>query len=91
VSEQPLPTETEIALRITRDGKLAFEGRTTLAQMRRRPEELVEFLYRETTFPTGCILLTGTGIIPPDEFTLRSGDLVEITIEPIGTLVNTVE
>ena len=51
----------------------------------------MEFLYRETTFPTGCILLTGTGIIPPDEFTLRSGDLVEITIEPIGTLVNAVE
>jgi 2-dehydro-3-deoxy-D-arabinonate dehydratase len=91
VSEKPLPAETEIALRITRDGKPAFEGRTTLAQMRRRPEELVEFLYRETTFPTGCILLTGTGIIPPDEFTLLSGDLVEITIDPIGTLVNTVE
>jgi 2-dehydro-3-deoxy-D-arabinonate dehydratase len=91
VSEKPLPAETEIALRITRDGDVAFEGRTTLAQMRRRPEELVEFLYRETTFPTGCILLTGTGIIPPDEFTLRSGDLVEITIEPIGTLVNVVE
>jgi len=91
VSETPLPAETEIALRITRGEKPAFQGRTTLAQMRRRPEELVEFLYRETTFPTGCILLTGTGIIPPDEFTLRSGDLVEITIEPIGTLVNTVE
>jgi 2-dehydro-3-deoxy-D-arabinonate dehydratase len=91
VSESPLPPETEIALRITRQGGVAFEGRTTLAQMRRRPEELVEFLYRETTFPTGCILLTGTGIIPPDEFTLHSGDLVEITIEPIGTLVNTVE
>jgi 2-dehydro-3-deoxy-D-arabinonate dehydratase len=68
-----------------------FEGETTLANMRRRPEELVEFLYRETSFPAGCILLTGTGIIPPDEFTLQSGDLVEITIEPIGTLSNVVE
>jgi 2-dehydro-3-deoxy-D-arabinonate dehydratase len=51
----------------------------------------VEFLYRETSFPAGCILLTGTGIIPPDEFTLQSADLVEITIEPIGTLSNVVE
>jgi 2-dehydro-3-deoxy-D-arabinonate dehydratase len=59
--------------------------------MRRKPEELVEYLYRETSFPTGAILLTGTGVIPPDEFTLRSGDLVEITIEPIGTLSNVVE
>jgi 2-dehydro-3-deoxy-D-arabinonate dehydratase len=68
-----------------------FQGETTLAQMRRKPEELVEYLYRETSFPTGCILLTGTGIIPPDEFTLQSEDLVEITIEPIGTLSNVVE
>jgi len=59
--------------------------------MRRSPQDLVEFLYRETSFPTGCILLTGTGIIPPDEFTLASGDTVDITIEPIGTLSNTVE
>ena len=68
-----------------------FQGETTLSQMRRKPEELVEYLYRETSFPTGCILLTGTGVIPPDEFTLQAGDLVEITIEPIGTLSNTVE
>ena len=59
--------------------------------MRRKPQELVEYLYRETSYPTGCVLLTGTGIIPPDAFTLKSGDLVEITIEPIGTLVNAVE
>ena len=91
VSAEPLPSDTEIRLRITRADRTAFEGSTTLAQMRRKPEELVEFLYRETSFPTGCILLTGTGIIPPDDFTLRPGDVVEITIEPIGTLRNTVQ
>ena len=91
VTSEPLPPETGIELRITRAHDVVFEGRTTLSQMRRKPEELVEYLYRETSFPSGCILLTGTGIIPPDEFTLRPGDLVEITIEPIGTLSNVVE
>ena len=91
VTNVPLPPETTIAIRITRGHDVAFAGETALSQMRRKPEELVEFLYRETSFPAGCILLTGTGIIPPDEFTLQSGDLVEITIEPIGTLSNVVE
>ena len=91
VTDDPLPPSTQISLRITRGRDVAFQGDTTLAQMRRKPEELVEYLYRETSYPTGCVLLTGTGIIPPDAFTLRSGDLVEITIEPIGTLTNTVE
>jgi len=91
VTKDPLPAETAITIRITREHEVAFQGETTLSQMRRKPEELVEYLYRETSFPTGAILLTGTGVIPPDEFTLRSGDLVEITIEPIGTLSNVVE
>ena len=59
--------------------------------MKRRPEELVEYLYRETSFPSGCILLTGTGIVPPDTFTLQSGDEIAITIAGIGTLTNSVE
>ena len=91
VTKDPLPPETAIEIRITRGKDVVFDGNTTLSQMRRKPEELVEYLYRETSFPSGCILLTGTGIIPPDEFTLRSGDLVEITIEGVGTLANTVE
>jgi len=86
-----LPPTTTISLRITRGSDVAFQGETTLAQMRRSPQELVDYLYRETSYPTGCVLLTGTGIIPPDAFTLQSGDLVEITIEPIGTLTNSVE
>jgi 2-dehydro-3-deoxy-D-arabinonate dehydratase len=91
VTKDPLPQETGIAIRITRGHDIVFQGETTLAQMRRKPEELVEYLYRETSFPTGAILLTGTGVVPPDDFTLRAGDRVEITIEPIGTLSNTVE
>jgi len=91
VTNDPLSSSTTISLRITRGRDVAFQGETTLAQMRRTPQELVDYLYRETSYPAGCVLLTGTGIIPPDAFTLQSGDLVEITIEPIGTLVNTVE
>jgi 2-dehydro-3-deoxy-D-arabinonate dehydratase len=59
--------------------------------MRRTPRELVDFLFRELSFPTGCVLLTGTGVIPPDGFSLQPGDRVSITIPPIGTLTNPVE
>ena len=91
VTDEPLPPETSIELRIKRGGTVAFEGSTTLSQLRRTPVELVEYLFRETSFPDGCVLLTGTGVIPPDSFTLQSGDDVEIRIPPIGTLRNTVE
>ena len=91
VADAALPPETAIRIAITRAGRVAFQGETTLAAMKRRPEELVEFLYRDNTFPTGCLLLTGTGIVPPDDFTLASGDGIAMTIEPIGTLVNRVE
>jgi 2-dehydro-3-deoxy-D-arabinonate dehydratase len=90
VTNEPLAKETEIALRIERAGAIAFEGTTTLAAMKRAPEELVGYLYRDNRFPAGSLLLTGTGIVPPDAFTLASGDSVTITIEPIGTLVNRV-
>jgi 2-dehydro-3-deoxy-D-arabinonate dehydratase len=76
---------------IERDGSDSFTGVTTLAQLKRSFESLVEFLYRDNSFPCGCFLLTGTGIVPPDDFTLLSGDRISITIEPIGTLVNSVE
>jgi 2-dehydro-3-deoxy-D-arabinonate dehydratase len=91
LTDAPLPAETRIALTISRAGTVTFEGETTLAQMRRTPDELVGYLFRELSFPHGCVLLTGTGVIPPDDFTLQSGDVVSITIAPIGTLVNTVE
>jgi 2-dehydro-3-deoxy-D-arabinonate dehydratase len=90
VGEEPLPPQTTIALTIVRSGAVAFQGSTTLARMRRTPEELVAYLYRETSFPAGCILLTGTGIVPPAEFTLQAGDEIEIQAPPIGTLKNRV-
>lgn len=88
--EMPSPT-TEIKLHIARNGETAFAGETTLSQLKRTPESLVEFLFRDNSFPQGCFLLTGTGIVPPDDFTLLSGDVISISIEPIGTLVNVVE
>ena len=90
LSEEPLLTSTKIALRVTRGGNVVVEGETSLAELKRKPEELVSYLFREATFPAGCYLLTGTGIVPDAEFTLESGDVVTITIEPIGTLENTV-
>jgi 2-dehydro-3-deoxy-D-arabinonate dehydratase len=88
ISSQPLPPETEIHLEIIRSDATAFRGQTRLSELKRTPEELVEYLFRDNTFPYGCFLLTGTGIVPPDEFTLAVGDEIRITIEPIGTLVN---
>jgi 2-dehydro-3-deoxy-D-arabinonate dehydratase len=90
-TEEPLPSTTAISIEIRRAGATVFSDSTTLASMKRRPEELVEYLYRETSFPGGCILLTGTGIVPPDTFTLQSGDEIAITIDGIGTLRNSVE
>jgi 2-dehydro-3-deoxy-D-arabinonate dehydratase len=90
IADEPLPLSTEIALEIRRGRTTAFSGSTTLKEMKRRPEELVEYLYRNNSFPNGCFLLTGTGVVPPDSFTLKAGDEIRITIPPIGTLVNTV-
>ena len=91
VADRMLPRETRISIEIARAGKPAFSGETTLAQLKREPVELVEYLYRETSFPTGCYLFTGTGIVPPDSFTLERGDEVRISIDAIGTLLNTVQ
>jgi 2-dehydro-3-deoxy-D-arabinonate dehydratase len=90
VSTMPALAGVEIRLVIARGGKTAFEGTTTLAQMARTPESLAEWLFRENEFPRGAVLLTGTGIVPPDDFTLRPGDDVSITIAGIGTLRNPV-
>lgn len=90
ISEDPLPASTEINIEIRRDGKAAFSGTTTLKEMKRKPEELVHYLYHSSSFPSGCLLFTGTGIVPPDAFTLKHGDEISITIPPIGTLVNVV-
>jgi 2-dehydro-3-deoxy-D-arabinonate dehydratase len=88
LSEASLPSSTEIRLEIFRQGKEEFSGATTLETMKRNPASLVEYLYRNNSFPHGCFLLTGTGIVPPDSFTLKAGDEIRITITGIGTLVN---
>jgi 2-dehydro-3-deoxy-D-arabinonate dehydratase len=90
ISDAALSPATEIAIDIRRGGTLVFSGATTLAEMKRKPEELVEYLYRNNSFPRGCFLMTGTGIVPPDSFTLKADDEIRITIPPIGMLVNTV-
>jgi 2-dehydro-3-deoxy-D-arabinonate dehydratase len=90
VCSDPLPRSTEIRLEIMRDGKAAFAGSTTLNELKRDPATLVEYLYRENSFPNGSFLLTGTGIVPPDTFTLNHGDEIRIAITGIGTLVNVV-
>jgi 2-dehydro-3-deoxy-D-arabinonate dehydratase len=90
VPAEPLSEDTVIALSIIRGGEELFNGTVTLSQMRRKPDELLGYLFRELSFPHGCYLMTGTGIIPPADFTLQKEDIVHITIEPIGTLTNVV-
>jgi 2-dehydro-3-deoxy-D-arabinonate dehydratase len=90
IQDEPLPAATEIVLEIRCGGAVVFSGATTLNEMKRKPEELVAYLYRNNSFPRGCFLLTGTGIVPPDGFTLNPGDEIRITIPPIGTLANVV-
>jgi 2-dehydro-3-deoxy-D-arabinonate dehydratase len=90
VHEARLPPETTISLTFVRNSAVAFQGSTTLAQMRRTPEELVQYLYRAMSFPHGAVLLTGTGVVPPDDFTLQPGDAIAIAIPAIGTLDNVV-
>ncbi len=85
---EALPPETPIQLEIVRAGETVFQGETQLDQMKRTPQELVDYLYKETTFPHGAVLMTGTGIVPDEPFTLQPGDEVRITIPPVGTLVN---
>lgn len=91
LSEQPLPPSTEIRLMIKRDQASIFDDKIQISQMKRTQQELASWLFRETSFPHGCFLMTGTGLVPPREFTLQSGDEISITIKPIGTLINTVK
>jgi 2-dehydro-3-deoxy-D-arabinonate dehydratase len=85
-----LPDHVGISLEIDRDGRRAFEGTTSLAAMKRDLQELVSWLGREASFPDGAILLTGTGVVPPDDFSLAPGDRISIHIDGIGTLSNVV-
>ena len=75
---------------IIREERCAFAGCVKLSELKRDPHSLVEYLFRDNSFPNGCFLMTGTGIVPPSDFTLKIGDRVKITIEPIGILENEV-
>jgi 2-dehydro-3-deoxy-D-arabinonate dehydratase len=90
VTDEPLPTDTSIHLKIEREGKTVFEDSIEISQIKRKFTDLVEYLYREYSFPHGSLLMTGTGIVPGHSFTLHSGDKISIEIQGIGTLVNTV-
>lgn len=88
LAAEPLSKTTGIQLEIARQGKPVFSGSTTLAELKRDPKELGQFLFRDNSFPQGVFLLTGTGIVPGDDFTLASGDVIRISIDGIGTLEN---
>jgi len=90
VSATPLPHSTEIMLEILRHDRVEFSGSVGLAELKRDTQTLIDYLFRENSFPHGCFLMTGTGIVPSPTFTLQSGDRIRITIEPIGTLENEV-
>jgi 2-dehydro-3-deoxy-D-arabinonate dehydratase len=90
VTSKPLAPSTRIKIEIRRDAKVEFAGTTQLSEMKRDFRTLVDYLYRETSFPDGCLLMTGTGVVPPDAFTLQHGDEIRITVDEIGTLQNAV-
>ncbi len=90
ITGEPLPRTTKIGITIIRGGASAFSGEIGVDQIKRRFEDLVEYLYRECSFPKGSLLMTGTGIVPTTEFNLQGGDEIRITIDGIGELINTV-
>ncbi len=90
VDDLPDPSELDIRLTIRRNGMVLFEESTSTSQMHRSFADLTDYLFRANTFPSGVFLMTGTGIVPPLEFTLQDGDEVTITIDQIGDLVNSV-
>ncbi|MEM6429674.1 MAG: fumarylacetoacetate hydrolase family protein [Deinococcota bacterium] len=84
------PMDLTITLDIRRDGETVASGKISTAQLHRKLETLAHYLYRSNRFPHGAILLTGTGIVPDDTFSLQANDIVTITIDSIGTLINNV-
>ncbi len=91
VVTETLPTaDAVIAIEIRRAGAAVFAGETTVGQIKRPLPSLADWLYRDNAFPNGAYLMTGTGVVPPDAFTLQHGDEIRITLAAVGTLVNTV-
>jgi 2-dehydro-3-deoxy-D-arabinonate dehydratase len=90
VTNEPINLNSKIQMQIKRAQSIIFEGSVTLNQMKRSLAELVSYVYAECSFPKGCLIMTGTGIVPGNDFTLRSKDEILISIDFIGTLVNNV-
>ena len=90
VPQGPIDPKTAINIEILRHGKTVFSDDVSIDRMKRSHAELAEYLFREMSFPHGAYLMTGTGIVPPDSFTLNYGDVVKISITGIGTLINEV-
>lgn len=90
IPEMPIDTETAISMQILRSGDVMFSDSVKISRIKRPLEELAAYLYRECRFVHGSYLMTGTCLVPPNEFTLAPGDEVNITIDSIGTLSNTV-
>jgi 2-dehydro-3-deoxy-D-arabinonate dehydratase len=90
VPEGPIPPDSLIQLEIIRSREMIFRDEISINRMKRSHTELASYLTREMSFPNGVYLMTGTGIVPPDSFTLKVGDIIKITIDNIGTLINTV-
>jgi len=90
VPGNPVPADTAIKMSIHRDNREVYRDETSINRMKRSFTELANYLYRECDFPYGCFLMTGTCLVPPNDFTLHEGDVVSISIDGIGRLVNTV-
>jgi 2-dehydro-3-deoxy-D-arabinonate dehydratase len=84
------PRNLQMKCRILKEGEVLFEGEVSTNRLKRSPEELLHYLLRCNIIPPGTVAMTGTGIVPPDDFTLKGGEVVEIWVEKIGTLRNPV-
>jgi 2-dehydro-3-deoxy-D-arabinonate dehydratase len=88
VPEEPINPNTQIQLEIFRENELLYQDSVGIDRMKRSHRELVDYLFMECSFPNGVFLMTGTCLVPPNEFTLKTGDQVKISIDNIGTLIN---
>ena len=91
ITDEPISEETKISIRVKRARETVYKDQTSISEMKKPLQTLVDYLFQELSFPDGCFLMTGTGIVPPDDFSLIRDDEVHITIDAIGTLVNTVK
>jgi 2-dehydro-3-deoxy-D-arabinonate dehydratase len=90
VTAEPISGDTVIKMVIKRDGAVVYEDSTMVSRIKRSFAELSSYLYRECDFAQGCFLMTGTCLVPSPDFTLQEGDITEISIDGIGTLINTI-